>query len=399
MKSRSTVSLVLAPIVAASVAACSISADPTPTPSPSPSPTTSPGPADPAAPADPATPDPTPAKAPTAKLDATFAGIADATNEIQSMALGPSGVTYVAFRKAGGSIGWGNGTIVRRYTSTGKLDATFGTAGETSTILVANPQALAVDSKGRVLVGGSGLYAPEQTSDTGREIVAVRMTAAGAVDTTWGSGGRAVLSFSPANVWSTSARARDDGGLFLSVYGRTNGKDTYGSFLLSPTGAPVTTYGTNGFVGASYPTDGAVAVGNDVLVPTTEGLVRYGADGKSAGTFVSSGVAMIKASKGGFTAIVAGSSTLYLARFDASGKRDAAFKAPTVAEDVTDFAVRADGSVLVADPKGISWVSPSGGALVSILPGVSADKLAVTSDDRLMVLGAGDSPKVSRYVF
>ncbi len=401
MKSRSTVvALLLAPF-AASLVACSVSAEPAPSPSPAPS-ATAPGTTDPA-PSDPSTTptDPVPATPPSPKLDATFAGgagISDSTHEIQSAVSGPGGVTYVALRKAGGSIGWGNGTLVRRYTAAGKLDASFATAGELSTILVANPQALAVDAKGRVLVGGSGLYAPELGTDTGREIVLVRVTTTGAVDTTWGSGGRAVLSFSPANVWSTSVHPRDDGGALLSVYGRTSGKDTYGSFLLGASGAPVTGYGTNGFVGAGYPTDGALAVGNDVLVPTTEGLARYGADGKSAGLFISSGVAMIKSGKAGaLTAVVAGSSTLYLARFDATGKRDAKFKAPTVSENITDFAIRPDGSVLVADDAGISWVSASGGAPVSVLAGVKAAKLETTADGSLLVLGAGDSPKVTRY--
>ena len=120
MKSRSTVvALLLAPF-AASLVACSVSAEPAPSPSPAPS-ATAPGTTDPA-PSDPSTTptDPVPATPPSPKLDATFAGgagISDSTHEIQSAVSGPGGVTYVALRKAGGSIGWGNGTLVRRYTA------------------------------------------------------------------------------------------------------------------------------------------------------------------------------------------------------------------------------------------------------------------------------------------
>jgi hypothetical protein len=337
-------------------------------------------------------------KPPSVKLDPGFAGgtgIADASNDIQSAAPGAQGMTYVALRKAGGSLGWGNGTLLRRYLADGTLDKSFATQGELDTKLVANPQALELDSTGRILVGGTGLYDPDTTSDTGREIVVVRATSAGIVDTTYGISGRAKLVFSPANVWTTSLRVRTDGSAFVAVWGRTSGNESYGSFLVGPSGSPLEAYGPNGFRTSPFPTDGAVALGGDVAVPTTAGLARFGADGAVKGYAIEAGVIAAKTAKDGSFV----GKSFKLARFSAAGAKDTAFAGPTVSEGFADFAILPDGSVLVSDAGDLSWVSAKGGAATVVVKAASAAKLATTTDGKLLVTTSGSSAKVQRYVF
>jgi len=395
-------SLLIGSLLLATATGCAVETVAT-NPAPEPAAPEQPGEPDPNEPSNPTKPTnpATPAAPPTVKLDAAFTTITDASNKVYSATPGPNNTTYVALRKAGGSIGWGTGTILRRYLANGTLDTSFATQGELTLLLVANPEALAVDAQGRILIGGTGLYDPDTTSDTGREIVVVRVTAAGVVDTSY-SGGRTKLSFSPANVWTTGLRVRADGGAFVSVYGRTNGNDTYGSFLIGSTGAPVSGFGTSGFASSPFPTDGGLAVENDVLVPTTGGLVRYGSDGKSKGAAIEDGVIAAKPIKDGFIAVtVTAEEKLVLSRFvtGASTKKDKTYVGPTLSESFGDFEVLKDGSVIYADGGSLSWVGPKGGAATVVVKDAGASKLAQTADGKLMVMTSGDNAKVQRYTY
>ncbi|MBX3207878.1 MAG: hypothetical protein KF764_22725 [Labilithrix sp.] len=369
--------------------------------SPQPSGTEGPDPAPGDEPSDPSTPkDPdttNEAKAPSVKLDATFKAISDAKNDIYAAVPAAGGKTYVALRKAGGAIGWGSGTLVRRYLASGTLDSSFGTQGEVSTVLVANPSGLGVDADGRVLVGGTGLYDPDVTSDTGREIVVLRLTGEGDVDTGYGRSGRAMLTYSAANTHTSALHVLSDGSVFVSAWGRTSGKETFGAFLVNPAGVGVSTFGTNGFLSSPFPVDGALAVGGEVLVPTTSGLMKYDAAGASKGAAIQAGIAQVKVGKdGSYTAIAAGGEQLYLARFSKAGVADASFDGPEIGEDFADFVVLADNSVLYADAAGISWVGPKGGSPTVIAKDVAAQRLALTADGKLLVTSVG---KVARYTF
>lgn len=359
--------------------------DPAATPSPTAPPTT-----------DPPGPPPT-SKPPAIAVDPSFSAISDTTHDLYGAVPGPNGAIFVTLRKAGGSIGWGNGTLVRRHGVDGARDAAFGAQGELDTRLVANPHAVTVDKAGNVLVAGTGL--PEG-SDTGREIVVVRITPAGAVDTTFGAGGRArVTSFGAANVWTSSVQAREDGGAFVSVWGRTNGKETFGSVLVSPSGGAVPGYGTNGFLSSPFTVDGAIVLGSDVAVPTTSGMLRFGPDGAQKGTFIRAGIPLARrAPDGSIVAIVSDGTTLGVERFTSQGAKDGAFARAPVTEDLVAFVPLADGSVIVAEGSDLSWIGATGGAKQPLLKGVSAAALALTTDGKLLVTSAsGSRAKVVRY--
>lgn len=373
--------------------------------------TTTPAPGEPAAetpaPADPEEnpaqapdkPAAAPAEPPKVTLDGTFGGVADPTNELDAAVPAPDGKIYVSFRKAGGAIGWGSGTLVRRYLATGALDTSFATGGTLTTTLVANPDAIAVDGSGRVLVGGTGLYDPDTTSDTGREIVVLRIGVDGAVDKTYGAGGRAILNFSPANTFTTNLVVRADGGAFVSVYGRTNGKDAFGSFLVDGKGAPVTGYGPGGFQASDGPTDAAFAVGNDVILPGGDGLVRYGENGNTGAPLLTVPAAWAKrGADGAVVAVVASKKTaggFDLVRYTPAGARDTAFGAVTVDDSLRDVAFLKDGSLLLTDAKGLSWIPKTGGTATVVASDATVDRLFLGADGKLLTVRKG---QVLRYV-
>ena len=242
---------------------------------------------------------------------------------------------------------------------------------------------------------GTGLYDPELTNDSGKEIVVLRVTVEGEVDTNYGSGGRAKLSYSAANTWTSSLQVLGDGSVFVSAWGRSNGNESFGSFLVNPSGVGMSTFGTNGFLSSPFPLDGALAVGNEVLVPKSAGLTRYGSDGAAKGTAIKAGVVQVKVgTDGAFTAVASNGTKFHLARYTKTGAADKTFAGPDISEDFADFVVLADGGVLYADGKGISWVGPKGGAPTIVAADVSAKRLALTTDGKLLVT-SGD--EITRY--
>jgi hypothetical protein len=323
---------------------------------------------------------------PTLAVDPSFAAIAETRNEIYSVALADAGAVYVALRKAGGSLGWGNGTLLRRYDASGKMDPGFASGGELTTLLVANPSGLAIDASGKILIGGSGMYDPPTTSDTGKEVIVVRVNTAGTIDSSYGAAGRSKLNFSAANVWTSSIKTLSGGAVFVSAWGRTNGKESFGSFLLNPNGSAAMGYGSAGFAPSPFPTDGALASADTVLVPTSGGLVRYGADGASKGVAIRAGISAVRANKSGaLFALVARGQKFVLARYTPDGAADKAFADVEVGQDLVAFEPLADGSCLIATPTELQWTAPTGGSAVSVLPGVSADTLLATADGKLLI--------------
>lgn len=332
-------------------------------------------------------------KPPTIVADKGFTPIVETTHELYAAAPGPDGLVYVAMRAAGGNTGWGNGAVVRRYLASGAIDTSFASQGSLATKLVANPAGLGVDADGNVLVGGSGFVDSDLSSgpDDGNEVVVVRVLASGTIDTAYGSGGRAILTdFARANVWTTSLRVRDDGGVFVSVYGRTNGNDAWGSFLLGPTGTGVAGYGSAGFLGSPIGTDGAIALGDDVAVPTTSGLTRYGKDGKSKGKLIADAVFIAKAAPDGsyFAIVVNADETLAVAHFTSNGKLDPAFVEVPVGETFTDLFPLEGGGALVAEGDKVKWVAPKGGTPIDVMPGTAVARFEAAGAKRFLAVGA-----------
>jgi len=125
-------------------------------------------------------------------LDATFGGgdgklttaIGNGSDYAQAVAIDSQDRAVVAGFSSNGS---NNDFAVVRYTSAGALDATFGTGGKVTTPIGSGHdygEAAAIDSQGRVVVAGYSFNASNP------DFAVVRYTSAGVLDATFGTGGK-----------------------------------------------------------------------------------------------------------------------------------------------------------------------------------------------------------------
>lgn len=207
--------------------------------------------------------------------------------------------------------------LIAKYLPDGTLDVTFGTGGYAIHNLVAAAngevaRAIAVDSTGRVLVGG--VFEHAGASDArDRDAFAIRLNADGSLDTTYGVGGLATLDFSTGTLNGTAYVADGFGGFAIDSQDRLviegsqkrdGGFDTdFVIARLNVDGALDTTFGTNGtftldnknlsaspkipvllpdgsLIGTGYNRDGSVVV-PVVFKLTSDGVLdtSYGVNG------------------------------------------------------------------------------------------------------------------------
>ena len=148
---------------------------------------------------------------------------------------------------AGGyaSDGSQNDFMLLRYTSAGVLDTTFGTAGVTVLDLqggVNDPmEGIAIQADGKILAVGS-----TQTADI--DFALVRFTSSGALDTSFGSGGKIILDIKglSLNDWGKSVTVLSDGGILAAA---TCGTSTYTNTAVlkfTSSGTLDTSFGSSG---------------------------------------------------------------------------------------------------------------------------------------------------------
>ena len=162
-------------------------------------------------------------------LDASFNGqgwVADTFG----MSAGTSGNQYgwgLAIDSSGkilvsgyGNSGTGDDLLLLRYNTNGTLDTSFGTSGRTAvdlgTASVDIGGKLVLDAQGRILVVG--------TDTTNNEIAVTRLTTAGALDATFGSGGIATTSSLSGSFAGANLTLQNDGKIVV-VGTSNNGTD------------------------------------------------------------------------------------------------------------------------------------------------------------------------------
>lgn len=134
---------------------------------------------------------------------------------------------------AGGAITCGGYGLIRKYTSTGAPDGSFGGTGKVSAEIRGEDMALLPDGS-VVLVG--------QRSGVTSDLSAVKYTSAGVLDTTFGTGGFADVDGGAAFDVATSVLGAPDGSAVLA------GESALGSHFvkLGPTGALDPSFGAGG---------------------------------------------------------------------------------------------------------------------------------------------------------
>jgi uncharacterized delta-60 repeat protein len=218
---------------------------------------------------------------------------------------------------------------VARYNSDGSLDGTFGSGGkavfDNVSGLFLSPSAVSVDGSGHILVAGSSAVFAYNPSN----FAVVRLNSDGSPDTTFGSGGRAILPhFSTGSYYeydSVSGVALDAGGhVVLAGSASGNFSGGYGSRFavarLNADGSLDSSFGSGGettisFGGGSYISDEASGVALDasgriVVAGDSYDVTRYtgrhfavtrlNADGSLDGNFGSGGKTIITIFSTGF---------------------------------------------------------------------------------------------------
>lgn len=143
---------------------------------------------------------------------------------------------------------------VARYTSTGTLDATFGTGGKTTTAITTGNDfgnSVTVQSDGKVIVAGT--TGPVATSD----FAVVRYTVTGLLDSTFGTGGVKTVDF---------ASGQDSVGAGKSVALQTDGK------IVVVGQASGNAFGVVRLIGGSLTTAAGVTVSGYVTTQSGAGI-------------------------------------------------------------------------------------------------------------------------------
>ncbi len=130
-----------------------------------------------------------------------------------AMALQSDGKIVVAGRVEGGS----NVNVgVTRYTSSGVLDTSFGTAGKVNMNITSDDdmvQTVAIQSDGKILVGG--YY--RKTSSV-YDIFLARFTSDGTLDTTFGTNGKVTTANDSRSIQSNTMAIQSDGNILVGGY-------------------------------------------------------------------------------------------------------------------------------------------------------------------------------------
>jgi uncharacterized delta-60 repeat protein len=275
-----------------------------------------------------------------------------------------------------------------RYNSDGSLDTTFGSGGKVITDFGSAPDyalSMALQSDGRIVAAGETIQPA-----TGYDFAVTRYTTSGALDTTFGSGGKVItnLGLVPAETYGRAGVAVQADGKLVVAGGADRGFSSGGlEFAVArynTNGTLDTSFGSGGQVGTSFPgqalatseviqPDGKIVLAGSTFVDNRRSdfaLVRYNPDGSLDTTFGTGGrvdtdfgpysvdgnsVALQADGKIVVVGDVGGSQGFSMARYNPNGTLDTSFgtggKILTVGTSPTGFnsvAIQSDGKIVAA---------------------------------------------------
>ena len=147
-----------------------------------------------------------------------------------------------------------------RYTSSGALDTSFGTGGKVTTPISSNGfgNAVALQSDGKIVVAGS-------TSSNGGifDFALVRYTSSGALDTSFGTGGKVTTPIGSGTDFGRAVALQSDGKIVVAGSSTSGGKDDFALVRYTSSGALDSGFGTGGKVTTPFGSGNAVALQSD----------------------------------------------------------------------------------------------------------------------------------------
>jgi uncharacterized delta-60 repeat protein len=281
-----------------------------------------------------------------------------------------------------------------RYNANGTLDTTFGSKGKVMTDLGGSinwPTAMAVDGSGRILVAG-------YTNASGYVAALVRYTPNGALDTTFGNGGKLITTIVLGNQLRSQVALQGDGKIVLAGT-MINPATSTPEFLLArfnTNGTTDTGFGTGGVVKALVGGGegfGGLALQGDgkIVIDGSEStgysapalyLLRYNADGSLDASFGTGGIATLPSpggpADGGINAHGVGPVIQSDGEIIASGQF---YNTTTQQENLTVVRVHPDSSLDVGFGNG-------GWATIQFASADSVAAMALQPDGRVLLAGA-----------
>jgi uncharacterized delta-60 repeat protein len=156
-------------------------------------------------------------------LDATFGTGGKVTTDFGSTADNATSATLQSDGKivvagvTSGSLG-----VLVRYNADGSLDASFGSGGSVTTNLASSlqqPEAVKIQSDGKIVVAGYSLTGPGNQSD----FALVRYNSDGSLDSSFGSGGKVLTDIGATLDQANSIVVQPDGKILVTGISGTNG--------------------------------------------------------------------------------------------------------------------------------------------------------------------------------
>ena len=248
-------------------------------------------------------------------------------------------VGYCGLRSSPHSIQYG--FALARYTSDGKLDATFGRSGKVETDFTGRGGAaygLAIQADGKIVVVGS----------TSGGFTLARYDSDGTLDASFGVDGKVRTHFTASGDAGFGVAIQADGKIVATgVAGRESGHSRFALARYNSDGKLDATFGVNGKVMTAFSLKVDAAAGGRIFAGAAASGVAIQADGK---------IVVAGSNRRGTTSPWFGDSGFALARYNSDGTLDTSFgvdgKVETdftaVHDKATGVAIQADGSIVAA---------------------------------------------------
>jgi uncharacterized delta-60 repeat protein len=250
----------------------------------------------------------------------TNATPAGAFNEVHAIALQADGKIVTAGRT---TIATNDAYSVARFTTSGALDATFGTGGLAAFSVGSRgfANAMVIRADGAIVVAGSAKVG------TRGDFGVARVATDGTLDATFATGGKAMFPLSNGGDGAESVAIAPNGSVVLAGFSFNGSDSDFLAARLTPLGALDTTFGTDGVVTTGFgagTNESAAAVslradGTAVVVGNTgggTGVVRYTTSGALDATFGTSGKATPSTSIGTAAMVTDANGSMFLAGAD-----------------------------------------------------------------------------------
>jgi uncharacterized delta-60 repeat protein len=177
-------------------------------------------------------------------LDTSFGSAGKVHTDLSNGSDGGGRVTFQSDGKilvAGYAFIGGNYDFaVARYNVDGSLDTSFGSSGKLTTPVGSVDefsQSITVQSDGKILIGGYGLV------NGSNEFMLVRYQASGALDSTFGDGGKLITSLGSGNDYATHVTLQPDGKIVVAGTSHNGSNNDFAIVRYNADGSLDTTFG------------------------------------------------------------------------------------------------------------------------------------------------------------